>query len=189
MDLSGDVCKYTVQELWEIQARADCDQFELDEGELIQLPPTGFTHGRTGGEMLGQIRDYLKSNPIGTVVAGEVGFILSQDTVRAPDAAYLSNTRLAAAPPPEEGFYPGAPDLAVEVMSPNDSLGDLIKKVSQYLKAGTTLVWVLDPRRRVVVVFRADGIIEVVQAGSVLSGDPLLPGFQCQVDSLFPAHP
>src|SRR5688572_28803471 len=120
MERPSDTHRYTTLELCELMDRdPSWREFELDEGELIRVPPTGFLHGRVELRVGRLLDDYLRAHPIGVVVSGDVGFLLSADTVRGPDVAFVTRSRLEKSPPPEQGFYPGAPDLAVEVSSPD----------------------------------------------------------------------
>ena len=103
--------------------------------------------------------------------------------MRAPDVAYVSRERFAG--PIPDGFPEFAPDLAVEVRSPRDRTGAVVAKVSDWLTAGTALVWVVDPPREQVMVYRADGTVSVLAVGETLSGEALLPGFAFPLQELF----
>ena len=105
----------------------------------------------------------------------ESGFKLTSnpDTVRGPDVAFISQSRL---PEPEPVGYP-APDLVVEILSPGDRPGEVLGKVADWLSAGTRLVWVVDPERRLVRLYRADGTEQIVTADQALQGEDVVPGF------------
>jgi Uma2 family endonuclease len=114
-------------------------------------------------------------------VYAETGFKLASDpdTVRGPDMAFIRTERL---PDPEPvGFPDFAPDLVVEVLSPGDRPGAVLAKVADWLSAGTRLVWVLDPSRRVARVYRDDGTEEVLTADQALAGEDVVPGFSCPI--------
>ena len=118
----------------------------------------------------------MRAAALGRVLP-EVGFKLTSDpdTVRGPDIAFISSGRL---PDPEPaGFADFAPDLAVEVMSPGDRPGEVLAKVADWLSAGTRMVWVLDPARRVARVYREDGTERILTAAESLDGEDVLPGF------------
>ena len=121
---------------------------------------------------------------LGTVVAAETGFVLARDpdTVRAPDIAFLGATRPSG---PQRGYYPGAPDLAVEVLSPDDRPSYVVEKVAEWLEAGTIAVWVIDPRTRTVTVHSAGELAGVLEESDVLTGGILLPGFALAVRDIF----
>ena len=149
------------------------------------MPPAGPRHGEVAGEIYLLLRAYLRSNPIGRAYT-DVGFILARDpdVVRGPDVAFVRNDRL---PPPDERdkYFPFAPDLAVEVVSPNDRAGDTLDKVIEYLDAGTRLVWVAHPSRRVVNVYHADRTARLLASGDDLDGGDVLPGFRVTVADIF----
>src|SRR3954447_8935331 len=123
---------------------------ELVAGELHETAPAGGEHGFVGGNALGELRDFLKKHPEigGGVFAAETGFRLARDpdTVRAPDVAYVSHARLHLARVP--GYPEMAPELVVEVVSPNDAASEIQAKVEEWLGAGAQLVWVLYPANR-----------------------------------------
>ena len=165
---------------------------ELVRGMLVVREPAGFQHGdiamRIAIEMgLFLRRDQLEraaEYPLGRLLAAETGFTLHRnpDTVRAPDVAFVSWHRI---PTEQRGFAELAPDLAVEVLSPTDRPGDVLTKVADWLTAGSSLVWVVDPARRVARVYRADGDESLVTEASTLNGEHVLPGFTLLLRSLF----
>lgn len=114
----------------------------------------------------------------------ESGFKLTSnpDTVRGPDVAFISRTRL---PEPEPLGYPAfAPDLVVEILSPGDRPGEVLGKVADWLSAGSRLVWVIDAERRLARVYRADGTEDIVTADETLHGEDVLPGFAWPLTSI-----
>jgi Uma2 family endonuclease len=160
------------------------ERFELDEGELIEMPRPGEIHGDIAAELVTRLRTFAKEHRLGKVYV-EIGYRLSDVTVRGPDLSFVRQERLAE---PSEGFRPGAPDLAVEILSPHDydHPGELLRKVGQDLDAGAQAVWVVDPRGRQVTIYGPGRFSELVSAGGVLRGEPVLPGFECPLAELFP---
>jgi Uma2 family endonuclease len=118
------------------------------------------------------------------VFAAETGFQLATDpdTVRAPDVAFVARDRLPLSG--TTGYPALAPDLAVEVLSPGDRPGEVLTKVADWLSAGTRLVWVVDPERRMARVYRRDGSESILAVDGVLEGEDVLPGFACPLDSI-----
>ncbi len=159
---------------------------ELVEGELRPMTPAGWRHGAVVTRLAGMLDRHVRERNLGLVLSGDPGFFLARDpdTVRAPDIAFIRADRLAAAPP-REAFWPGAPDLAVEVVSPGDALSEVRDKALAWLDAGAALVWVVNPARRAVTVFRSPSDIETLSAGAELDGGDLLPGFRCPIADLF----
>ena len=160
----------------------DSVQIELDEGELITMPLAGGEHGYIAGEIGTELWRYVKKYKLGRAY-GRTGFRLSLDTVRAPDVAFVRKERIEAIH--SQGFAKGAPDLAVEVFSPSNSVRQLRRKVKQYLAAGCHTVWVLYPKRKQVDVHEGSGVIRTVSWKEVLEAPELLPGFSVKVAELF----
>ncbi len=166
---------------------------ELVRGKLLVHEPAGFPHGSLtlrigialGNHLAREREEFGWSQSRGRLATADPGFTLARnpDTVRAPDVAYVSRERFAG--PMPDGFPEFAPDLAVEVRSPNDRAGAVAAKVSDWLEAGTVLVWSVDPAREQVVVYRADGSVSVLGATDALTGETLLPGFTLPLQELF----
>ncbi len=165
---------------------------ELVRGRLMVREPAAYGHGVLAARVLARIAAFLEAhqaasaapNPLGEVLAAETGFTLqrSPDTVRAPDVAFVAWSRRPAS---GSGFAELAPDLAVEVLSPSDRPGEVLAKVADWLDAGTSLVWVIDPGRRLARVYRADGSASIVPDSDSLNGEGILPGFTLALGALF----
>ncbi len=165
---------------------------ELVRGKLVVREPAGFQHGDIAMRIAIEIgfflrRDQLEraaANPLGRLLAAETGFTLHRnpDTVRAPDVAFVAWHRT---PTDQRGFAELAPDLAVEVLSPTDRPGEVLTKVADWLNAGSSLVWVIDPARRIARAYRADGDESTVTESSTLDGENVLPAFTLSLHSLF----
>jgi len=169
----------------ELEQMPDDDSvlIELDEGELIRMPPAGMDHGDCGAELTYLLKSFVKKHDLGKVYGAETGFKLSDDTVRAPDVAFVRKERLAAVH--RKGFGKGAPDLAVEIFSASDSVRQLMRKVKQYFAAGCHTVWIVYPERREVQVLEATGADRLLRAGDSLEAPELLPGFSAPVQPIF----
>jgi Uma2 family endonuclease len=126
------------------------------------------------------LSDHVYRHELGLVIL-DAGFKIESDpdTVRAPDVAFIERSRAGQIPP--TGYAQFAPDFAVEVVSPGDRAGELLAKVGQWLDAGTTLVWVIDPARQQATLYRDDGEVTIVAADGRLDGAPVLPGFTCSL--------
>ncbi len=122
----------------------------------------------------------------GKVYAAETGFKLTTDpdTVRAPDAAFISQKRLDEVGP-VQGYWPGAPDLAVEVVSPNDLYTEVNDKVAEWLAAGSGMVVVVNPRRQQVFVHLSPTEVNVLGVADTLDGGEVVPGWQLPIKELF----
>ncbi len=160
---------------------------ELLDGEIIAKDGS-FIPSLIAGQVTFAFNIYLRSNPIGYVTGADGGYILDDRNVALPDAAYIARTRLAEIPVAE---VPGAPDLAVEVKSPNDSVRELQRKARKYLSYGTQIVWIFYPDDQTVDVClpdpsEPDGMrIREVSRDGVLEAGDLLPGFRLALKDVF----
>ena len=159
------------------------ERAELVRGVLVVREPPGFNHGAIVVRLASLLNDYVRSHSMGLVVAGDAGFHLATDpdTVRGADVAFVRRERLPD--PPPVAFAAFAPDLAVEILSPNDRPGAVL--AADWLSGGTRLVWVIDPMRRVARIYQEDGTELVIDDRDALDGGSVLPGFSCPLDSIF----
>lgn len=167
-----------------LRLKLDGKRTELVRGKLVVSEPPGYLHGTIAMRIATRLADFVEAADLGDVLAAETGFKLTADpdTVRAPDVAFVSRSRVPD--PPPAGYANLAPDLVVEVLSPSDRPGKILEKVGDWLTAGTRLAWVVDPVRRQVRVYRADGSETLVEDDGVLDGEDVLPKFRCAVESI-----
>lgn len=159
-------------------------RYELVEGRLIRMSPVGGLHGVLTVRLSGMLADHTRPRNLGFVVT-EVGFTLAinPDTVRAPDVAFVRHRTPNGKPP--RGFWVGPPDLAVEVLSPDDRPADVSAKVTEYLTSGVQLVWVVDPDERTVTAHRPQTDPVVFDERDELDAAGVVPAFTCAVLDIF----
>jgi Uma2 family endonuclease len=159
---------------------------ELIQGELRMMSPAGNEHGRITVRLTWRVAQHVEREELGVVFAAETGFLLrtDPDTVRAPDLAFVTKARQERVGK-VEGYWPGAPDLAVEVVSPNDSFSAVEEMALAWLAAGAIAVWIVDPRQKHVTVYRDRDNIVVLEADGTLTAPDLLPGWQVRVGEIF----
>ncbi|HUS90844.1 MAG TPA: Uma2 family endonuclease [Phycisphaerae bacterium] len=162
----------------------DLGRCELVNGEVREMTPAGSTHGRIASTIDSLLRWHVKREGLGTTYTADPGFILARDpdTVRAPDVAFVSKGR---EPEDERGYFPGPPDLAVEVVSPTDSVKYVDDKVRSWLDAGTRAVWVVWPNTRTVTVYRPGAAALTLREEEDLDGGDVVPDFRCRVGEIF----
>ena len=173
----------TGDDLWKIVA--DGSRYELSRGELVPMTPVGFQHSAIVGRLGKLLSIYVDGKRLG-IVGMEGGFKLKRapDTLRAPDIHFVSKERLAKEGITEK-FADYPPDLAVEVLSPEDTASEIQKKVEEYLAAGVPLVWVVDPANHQVTVYRSLQDIQIFSADQELDGGDVLPGFCLKIAQIF----
>ncbi len=161
-------------------------RYELVAGEIKKMPPPGWRHGQFAMQVGLMVGEFAKQHQLGVSFAAETGFLLARDpdTVRAPDYAFIRKDHLPAQDP-EEAYWPGPPDLAVEVVSPGDTVAEVDDKVKAWLDAGAMMVWVVNPRWRSVMVYRSAVNIKTLTENEELSGEDVVPGFRCRVAEIF----
>ncbi len=164
----------------------DGSRYELVAGEVRKMVPASWEHGAVGSNLHSFLGPYVREHQLGQVLIAEPGFLIARDpdTVRVPDVAFIHKDHLPATLP-KETFWPGAPDLAVEVVSPGDRHGEVDDKVRMWLDAGTAMVWVINPKWRNVTVYRSPTEIRTLTENDSLDGEDIVPGFRCAVGELF----
>jgi Uma2 family endonuclease len=171
----------TAHQLFEMPG---CEHFELVEGELVPMSPPGFDHGCIVLDIAAVLREFVQSRKLG-LVAVEAGFCVSHDpdTVRSPDVAFVRAERIPTGG--VRAFFQGAPDLAVEVISPSDRASEVIAKARDWLQFGCIAVWVIDPETRTVTVYSNGPQTLFLSTQDTLVCEELLPGFRLPVSQVF----
>ena len=167
---------------------ADC-YVELVEGRVIEMSWPKLLHGYVATELGLALAMHVKAQGLGMVITSEIGFVLARrpsgrDTVRGIDISFLSTERTPDSLP--DRWFEGAPDLAIEIISPGNTFRDIDLKISQLLNAGAQAVWIVQPDARKVHVHTVQGI-RVFMEDDTLTGGDILPGFEIKVADIFPA--
>jgi Uma2 family endonuclease len=160
--------------------------YELIRGELRSMTPAGFEHGAVEVNLLVSLTLHARTHDLGLVVGGDTGFQIERDpdTVRSANVAFVAKARLESLGITTK-YFPGAPDAAAEVISPNDRMNEVDDKVQQWLDAGCRLVWVINPRRREVIVYSHTAKPAILTEDDALDGQDVVPGFRMVVKDLF----
>ena len=163
-------------------------QVELVRGRLVIREPPGTRHGAIAATLGYYLSDFVRRHGLGIVFAQDTGFKIASDpdTVRAPDVAFVGRERAGLIV--SRGYAELAPDLLAEILSPDDRPAEVLAKVADWLAAGTKLVWLVDPDRSEVRVYREDGSLSLLREHDSLDGESVLPGFSCPVRQVFSSH-
>lgn len=181
---------YTVDDVWEMAQDPDNENvlLELIDGELQSMTRPGRRHDLLVTNITGYIWQYLQTHDTGELTS-ETGFHPANNryTLLGPDIAFIRYEKLPQ--PPSDKFVSTMPDLAVEILSPSDTVASARQKAEIFLRHGTTLVWLVQPEQRVVEVCHLiDGTqlrIEAIDHDGKLSGEDILPGFELEVSDIF----
>jgi len=174
----------------DLLAMPDGERFELVDGQLVEKE-MGAESNWVANLVSVSITQFVRRHGLGWVFTSECGYQCFADEphrVRKPDVSFVAHGRLPGNRIPT-GHISVAPDLAVEVTSPNDQYGEVREKVEEYLAAGVRLVWVVDPRTRSIEVFRADGSVSLFHVSDEITGDEVIPGYRCAVSEFFSSVP
>ena len=165
------------------------DQYisEMSRGMLVREPRPGALHSRIALNLCFVLQPFVQERDLGTIEV-EAGFRLSMEplTIRGPDVAFIRKDRLPPKIP--MSWWPFAPDLAIEIVSPKKSAANLHDKIADYFDAGTREVWVVEPRKRSVTIYRSLSEISIVRAPDVIKGGDLLPGLTLHLDAFIPTY-
>ena len=161
-------------------------RYELVKGELIKMAPAGYEQGKITGKLTIRLGHFVETHSLGDIFGAETGFTITQnpDTVRAPDIAFVSRERTPQTPL-KKSYWVGVPDLVVEVLSPSDSVFEVDEKIEEWLSAGARVVWVVNPKRRTITVYRSSSDATTLTENDELDGQEVVPGFRCRVAEIF----
>jgi Uma2 family endonuclease len=179
--------RLTAEDLWKMP-EVPGKRYELVDGELLEMPGAGGQHMTMMVLIFKLIEAFVIEHDLGIAYPDGLAYIIARnpDRVRIPDVSFVTHDRVPEAGPPE-GFWPVAPNLAVEIVSPNDSAGELHYKVRDYLTSGVEMVWVVWPKSQVVSVHTPGAAGRELELHDELDGGDLLPGFRIPVSTLFRA--
>jgi Uma2 family endonuclease len=175
---------YTPEDLL---AMPDRKMYELVDGHLLERHMSVLSSW-VGGQLHFELTRFLREHQLGWVWPADQGYVCFPESprkVRFPDVSYVSKNRLPEGPT-SDGYIYIAPDLAVEIVSPNDTAYEVVNKVLEYLDAGFALVWVIDPEASTTQIYRRDGSTVLLREDGELSGEDVLPGFRCRLATIFP---
>ncbi len=165
--------------------------FELVKGKVVPKGgnidfdmPTGALHGAVTEELASRMSWFVKKHKAGRIFAAETEFILNKGTVRGIDVAFVGNEKLKEHGIPEK-YFPVAPDIAVEVISPGNTFDEIQDKIIEYIASGATLVWIIYPKQKMVQIHKKSNVIQVLREKDELSGEDVLPDFKLKLEEIF----
>ncbi|MBC7929653.1 MAG: Uma2 family endonuclease [Rubrivivax sp.] len=161
-------------------------RYELIRGEMIVMSPSKPLHGIVCARLAAALINFVEANDLGMAFGAETGFVVERnpDSVLGADAAFVSNERLATVDNFEK-FFPFAPDLAIEVLSPSNTVREINEKIALYFAAGSRAVWVFNPKKRTAAVYTSPSESRTLGENDTLDGGDVLPGFSLDLSKLF----
>jgi Uma2 family endonuclease len=164
----------------------DGNKYELVDGELI-VSNSGLEHGYIAAILASALYSFVVARKLGVVLGSSTAFTMKTGNKRSPDVSFLSKNRLQGLKKLPKGFGQGAPDLAVEILSPSNTTAEIHGKIVEYLENGTKLIWVINPEEEYVLVYKSNPSPDrLLSSVDILSGEEILPDFSFPVADLFP---
>ncbi len=164
----------------------DGHKYELLDGELI-MSPVHANHGTICMRLGALLFNFVQPHKLGEVYDSSTGFRLSQELLLSPDLSFVSKARLRKILIAPDKFLGGAPDLAIEVLSPSERMRQIHRKLDHCFEHGTRLVWLVNWKIEQVHIYTPDGIEALTRPHDVLLGGAVLPGFKCRLSRIFHA--
>ena len=160
---------------------------EVVDGELVMSPKNNFDHGNICAALLTALRTFAQKHRLGVVLDSSAGYWMANRNCRAPDISFVPKERLLALgfSPRARKFFPGAPDLAVEVLSPSNTRAETDARLRDFFASGTQVAWVINPENESVEVCHSLTDRQLIASGGDLDGEDLLPGFRFPIADLF----
>lgn len=177
----------THEQFWELCQEYPDLRLELtSSGELVVMPPTGLLTGKRNLDLIVQLAIWAKKDATGIGFGTDAGYTLPNGAIRGPDVSWMRREKYESIDEfDKERFAHTCPDFVVELRSPSDRLPTLINKMEEYIENGASLGWLIDPKKRRVYVFKAGEEMITLENPTVVSGDPLLPGFELQMKEIW----
>jgi Uma2 family endonuclease len=160
---------------------------EVVDGELVMSPKNDWYHGAICTRLSAALFEFSRAHKLGTVLDSSTGFWMFNRNCRAPDLSFVPKARLLSLgfKPNEKRFFPGAPDLAVEILSLNNTRREIDERLKDFFASGTQVAWVIDPETELIEVCHSPTRRKLIGSGGLLDGEHLLPGFNYQIAALF----
>jgi len=163
----------------------DGNEFELIEGELVMSPRASLKHGSIAVKISAALVNFVKPKKLGVVLDSSTGFRMKSGNVRSPDVSFISKERLIDMKGLSKEFFKGAPDLAIEILSPSDTMEKIHRKIIEFFENGTKILWLINPEEEIVLVYHSPRPDKLLQSHDYFDGEDVVPGFSLQVAELF----
>lgn len=176
------------QKIWtdeEFMALPEDGRYELVHGELVKMGNSGMEHGGIGSFLGGSLSLYVRSNKLGVICDSSTAFTMQTGNKRSPDVSFIAKERLQGVKRLPKGYFQGSPDLAVEILSPSNTVEEIHDKIVEFFENGTRIVWVIHPDEQYVLVYHNPSPDRLLRLEDSLDGEDVVPGFSLGVAELF----
>lgn len=176
------------QKIWtdhEFMALPDNERYELVNGELVIVGNSGMQHGNVGAFLCGFLEIFVRTHKLGATFDSSTAFTMKSGNKRSPDVSFVAKERLRGLKKLPKGFFQGAPDLAVEIISPSNTFDEIHTKLMEFFESGSRLVWVINPDEESVLVYHQPQPDQLLRLQDYLEGEDVVPGFRLAVAELF----
>ncbi len=163
----------------------DGHRYELVNGELVDMGNSGMEHGYVACLLVAALTTFVRPQKLGIICDSSTAFTLKTGNKRSPDVSFVSSERLKGLSRPPRGFFQGSPDLAVEILSPGNTIEEMHEKIVEYFENDTRLLWKIDPSERCILVYHSPEPDRLLRVGDCLDGENIVPGFAMAVSELF----
>jgi Uma2 family endonuclease len=168
-----------------MQLPRDGHNYELVDGDLVDMGNSGMEHGGMGSFLGGLLALHVRQHHLGIVCDSSTAFTLKDGNKRTTDVSFVARDRLKGLKRPPRGYFQGSPDLVVEILSPNNTIAEIHTKITEYFENGTRLLWVIHPDEKYVLVYSGPEPDRLLRPQDQLSGEAVVPGFTVPVAELF----
>jgi Uma2 family endonuclease len=158
---------------------------EVVNGELVMSPKNNFQHGDISIRLSTALNTFVRARKLGVVLDSSTGFWMQNRNCRAPDISFIAKARLRGLKRPPATFFKGAPDLAIEVLSPSNTPAEISERLADFFASGTQIAWIIHTEEQFVEICHSPVQRRIAGSGAFLDGDQLLPGFQYPIADLF----
>ncbi len=169
----------------EFMALPEDGRYELVNGELVNMGNSGMEHGEIGSFLGGSLSLYVRSHKLGVICDSSTAFAMKTGNRRSPDVSFIARERLQGIKRLPRGYFQGSPDLAVEILSPSNTVEEIHDKIVEYFENGTRLVWVIHPDEQYVLVYHSPSPDRLLRLEDSLDGEGIVPGFSLAIAELF----
>ena len=161
------------------------DRYEIIDGELVTLGNSGMEHGNIGIFLGGLIEIFVRQHRLGVTCDSSTAFKMKGGNKRSPDISFVSKERLTGLKRLPQGFFDGAPDLVVEIISPGNTFEEIHTKIEEYFASGTRLLWIIHPDEKFVLVYHSPQPDRLLRGDDILDGEDVIPNFKVALSDLF----